>query len=294
MMDGHREIVTTLQELGFTELEGEIYLFLLQNPPATGYRIAKGVGRTNANTYKALQSLEAKGAVLVEETEPRLCRAVPPEELLGQMQERFERSRERAAGLLENVEAVERDDRIYALATRDQVLERARRMIQGARHLVVLDLYPALVEPLGPALLAAVDRGVRVLAKVYRPVTLPGVELVERLRGEEITEGLNRDSLSLSIDGREQLLASLYPGGEPEQAVWTESPFLSFKLYYSLIYELILTDLQQRIRGGADLEALERLLDHYADLHPISSGNVILKNYLERMERREPNHGEPI
>jgi HTH-type transcriptional regulator, sugar sensing transcriptional regulator len=280
-----QETVATLQELGFTELEGEVYLFLLESPPATGYRIAKGVGRTNANTYKALDSLEAKGAVLVAEAEPRLCRAVPPVELLAQMRHRFESSRERAEALLERVERVADDQRIYNLATRAQVMERARRMVEEARHIVTVDLYPRLAEPLGPVLVAAAQRGVRVLAKVYAPTPLPGVEVVERQRGEEITEGLPWDGLSLNVDGREHLLASLHPGGEPQQAVWTASPFLSFKLYYSLIYELILTDLQQRIRGGAESGALQARVDHYADLHPISSRNAVLQGYIERMER---------
>ena len=66
-----------LVPFGFTALESEIYVFLLGESPATGYRVAQGINKPAANTYKAIQTLQSKGAILVEEGSSRFCRAVP-------------------------------------------------------------------------------------------------------------------------------------------------------------------------------------------------------------------------
>jgi hypothetical protein len=72
--DAFQESVRHLSTLGFTELEAAVYTFLVESSPATAYRVAQGIGRPVANTYKAVESLQQKGAVLVDETGTRLCR----------------------------------------------------------------------------------------------------------------------------------------------------------------------------------------------------------------------------
>ncbi len=69
-----------LQALGFTETEALVYGYLVENSPATGYRISHAIGKQPANTYKALRSLEDKGAIIIESGKSNLCQAVPPEE----------------------------------------------------------------------------------------------------------------------------------------------------------------------------------------------------------------------
>src|SRR5690348_11547616 len=65
-----------LLEFGFNGIEAAIYQTLRRNPGLTGYRIAKLIGKQQANTYQALASLLHKGAVLVEEAETRTYSAV--------------------------------------------------------------------------------------------------------------------------------------------------------------------------------------------------------------------------
>src|SRR5438067_8708876 len=110
--------IEALAELGFTELEAQIYAFLLQESPATAYRIAQGTGRLPANTYNAVESLQAKGAILVDEGTNRHCRAVPPRELLALLQRRFDERRERATKALAELESSSPDERVYQLRSR--------------------------------------------------------------------------------------------------------------------------------------------------------------------------------
>jgi len=239
-----QESVAALQALGFTELEAAIYTFLLQESPATGYRVAQAIGKATANTYKAISSLESKGAILVDEGGSRLCRAVPPEELLSQMDRRFQDQRRRAEEALSHLEQAPDDERVYHLRTRDQVLERARQMLGRARQAAVLSLSPLLVEALRPALEAAAARGVAVLLKGYLPVDVPGVHVAVSTRFESVPELLPGDELSLSVDALELLTAMLSRAGDAAlQAIWSSSPFLAFNHYNGLYCEWMLTAL---------------------------------------------------
>ncbi len=105
--------VKALADLGFTHLEAEIYAFLLQESPATGYRIAQAIGKPAANTYKAIQTLEQKGAVIVEDGTSRMCRAISSEELLSQLSRDFESKRTTAMASLSRLGHATTDERIY-------------------------------------------------------------------------------------------------------------------------------------------------------------------------------------
>src|SRR5688572_26729302 len=94
-----------LVALGFTEAEARVYCELLKGAPATGYRLAQALGKAPANIYQALASLEHKGAVLVEEGEPRSFRPVPPDEVLTALQSGFEQRKRAAAEALRKLHA---------------------------------------------------------------------------------------------------------------------------------------------------------------------------------------------
>jgi sugar-specific transcriptional regulator TrmB len=79
------DALQSLVSLGFTPLEAEVYVCLVQDSPATGYRVAQAVGRPVAGIYKTIESLANKGAVVLDDGESRLCRAVPPAELLARL-----------------------------------------------------------------------------------------------------------------------------------------------------------------------------------------------------------------
>ena len=57
-----------LGSIGFSGLEIDVYLALLEQPNASGYQVAQKIGKLVGSTYKALDSLRAKGAVVANET----------------------------------------------------------------------------------------------------------------------------------------------------------------------------------------------------------------------------------
>ena len=115
-----RACIAPLMGLGFTEIESAAYTFLVQHSPATGYRIAHGIGKPVANTYKAIRSLRSRGAVIVDETARQQCRAVPPAEVFATLERRRRAECDDALDALTRLRPAEDDDGVYALSSREQ------------------------------------------------------------------------------------------------------------------------------------------------------------------------------
>src|SRR5262249_31837414 len=149
------ESVQALVALGFTGLEAEVYAYLLAEAPATGYRVAQSLGRPVANVYKAIEALESRGAIIVDQGETRQSRAVPADELLKRLEREFQSRQAIAKDALAGLKPAPEDERIYQLRTREQVFERCRSMLDRSKALIVADLFPDPLEVLRPGIEAA-------------------------------------------------------------------------------------------------------------------------------------------
>lgn len=262
--------VSALQALGFSEIEASIYAFLVaEGAAATGYRIAQATGKATANTYKALATLAAKGAVEIDDAGSRLCRAVPPEELLARLDRGYAERRAQAVDALSRLGAPESDERVYRMHSRAQVLERARQMLGRAREVAVLNAFPGPMAHLREPVAAAAARGVSVLLKVYRPEdVVEGVRTVVSSEYEHLASAFPGEELNVAVDGEEHLLAMLEhgdTGGDGVvQAIWSRSPFLSFAAYNAQFCEWALTSVIRQI--GIDSEARRAAID--LAMHP--------------------------
>jgi sugar-specific transcriptional regulator TrmB len=64
----NEETAQLLADIGFTRLEAVTYLHLIQEPSVTGYRVAQAIAKPVPNVYKALESLQKKGAIVCDES----------------------------------------------------------------------------------------------------------------------------------------------------------------------------------------------------------------------------------
>jgi len=254
----------SLTGLGFTDLEAEVYVSLLQQSPATGYRVAQSIGRPVANTYKAIESLQHKGAVLVDEGSSRLCRAVPADELLAQLERSFQRRRQEAANALASLRAAPDDDRVYQLQSVEQVFERCRRMLEGCENVAILDIFPKPLEELRDAIEAAAQRGVRIHVKAYEPTEICGVDVGVHPQGRATVRRWPGQWLNMVVDGREHLLAFLTADARGlHQAVWSGSAYLSWVYYSAVGAEMILASLLRGLENGATAAELRQAAANY-------------------------------
>src|SRR5947209_8957438 len=168
-----------------------------------------------------------KGIVVVEEGAVRNYRAVAPAELMAKLHGDFEQRRHDAEHVLDGVYAPPERDRIYQVHTPQQVFERARTMIAGAREILLFDLYPEPLALLLPAPETAAAAGIAVAGVAYGEaprcgfpcVPTPGDRLHERWPGQQVT---------LIADGEEFMTALLsHDGGKVLHGIWSQSRYLA-------------------------------------------------------------------
>ena len=280
----HEEITRAtraLEALGLSGFEAAVYVRLLAEPePATGYKIAQRLGKPVANTYKALESLANKGAVVIDEGANRLCRAVPTDELLARLERGFQEHRRTAARSLAKIRRSRADDRVYQFRTTGQVIERCRAMLRACRRVALVDAFPGPLQTLAADLEEAAARGVQVVVKAYAPAKLRGVALFVDAEGREVLEQWPGQWLNLVTDGAETMLALLSADGLAiHQAVATSSAYLSCVLHSALLAEAVLAGVQERLARNDHAGAARRLLHKYSSVHAVRGlGNEALLN----------------
>lgn len=287
------DTTASLVALGFNGLEAEAYAFLLGETSATGYRVAQAIGKPVANTYKALESLERKGAVLVDDGKNRIFRAVSAGELLGRLQRVYAQRCKEAAETLAQIDERPGDDRLYQLSSRAQVLERCRSMLRRCRRVCLVDIAPSILAELRDEFPEAAERDVEVVIKTYEPAVIRGARVVVRPRGHEIIDALPGSTISLNTDGAEHLLALLKSDGDGVyQAVWTGSAIVSYLLYNGLINEVSQVAVMRELEGETTVEALRNTFTSLRHLHPVSSRGPAYQNLMQRLGTSTPTRAE--
>lgn len=217
--------IASLVALGFTDLEARVYAHLVAEGEATGYRIAQATGKPVANTYKAIESLERKGAVLVEDGSTRVVRAIDPQRVLDGMAKRHEGDRKRAQAALKRFERGEEDGRTYTVSSDVQAVERARQMLAEAEVVALLRGSAEVREAVGAEIADAEARGVDV-------ATMTG------------------EGLALAVDGVQCLVA-------PE-GIWTRNPAIARLVFDGLAAEVALAEVGVQLADGAGPKKLQR------------------------------------
>ncbi|MCS6627625.1 hypothetical protein N0B44_32455 [Roseibacterium beibuensis] len=229
----------TLEPLGFTEIEALVYCELLRGGPSTGYRIAQGVGKAQANTYKALSTLTQKGAVIDDGGDPRSFRALPPDQLLEALARRFDDQKESAGRQLAQLESRVAEDRLYQLRSAAQVFDHARRMIDGATETVLFDAFPTVETALANHLSAASARGVAVIGIIYRDEPAGAYQGVRSKMSDSVLEHWPGAQLTMAVDASQHMVALLGKDlATVRNAVWSDSVYLSALQHYALSAEI--------------------------------------------------------
>jgi len=248
-----------LEEVGLSGLEASVYLALLREPCATGYRVAQVIGKPAPNTYKALDSLRAKGAVLMDDTSrTRSYTALPIAAYLeGQRRELEDRQRELELEMAE-MDTSTAEGGIFRLSDANQVYSRARKMLEEARKAVLLDVFPDPLEKLRPDIARALKRGVHVFIKAYRTVEVKGADVICPQEGDAPDLKMwNGDWLNVAIDCCESMYSFLKPDGQGvHDAVWSRNRYLGLMNFNGLVFELMLTRVLQLLRQDKTREEI--------------------------------------
>ncbi len=257
------KIIHNLVSLGFTELAARIYTFLVAESPATGYRIAKAIGKPVANTYKALEMLEQQGAVLTDRSKTRQYRAVPYGDMLDRLERNFMQSRKNAEEALADIKTADWDNNVYQIQSLEQLYDQFRSMLRNAKKIAVIDADPTFYDELMDVVRAEIDRGLVVLIKSYAPLDIPGAKIIPESRDDRFSSRWGVSWMNMVVDASEHLVALISNDGEIYQAVYTRSPVLSYLYHHGINTEIAVDEIMHSLREKYTLDDVERIVSEF-------------------------------
>lgn len=247
-MSDFEAIVGKLIKIGFNRLEAEVYVTLLRESPLTGYRIAQILNKAAANTYKALESLEKRGAVVAEETPTvKQYAAIPVTDYLDQLESGFRNDRKFLEESLKDINYSLSGDKIFMLQTFDQVLEKCSKMLENAWYSVIVDAFPPMLAKISHMLEKAAENGVNIIVNAYEPVEVKNCRVIVKSNAAKVLTLWSGDWMNIAVDGREYLITALEKDGTLQHAIWSNSPYLSFFVFNGFRYEMLFSALSSKI-----------------------------------------------
>jgi len=266
-----------LTGVGLTGLESVAYIALLEEPGATAYRIAQLIGKPPPNTYKAIDALLAKGAVVADESSgSRTYAALPIREYLNSKRRQLDVQQDEIEQGLADIGTSTVEQGIFRLTAADQVYERCRTMLARAESVVLIDAFPAPLAELRKAAQSAARRGVDVLIKPYTSTSIPGCEVLAAERDAPQLKVWNGDWLNVIADCSETVQALLKKNGAGvHAAAWCRNPYLAMLNYNGMASEFLLTRIAQTAQEGRNGRTIDRdikrLIRRYMDSVPFIS-----------------------
>lgn len=245
-------LIENLSALGFSEVEGRVYLALLHEHPATGYQVSVTAGIPRSMVYEALGRLDQRGAVLKSiERRATLYRPVPPEQLLDRYQREQDQRMEVLRRDLQQLFTQQEEELFWRIRGRDAVLTYASQMLEEASQEVLLVLCDADLADLRRQIQDAAGRGIPVNALLTGVAEL-GVGQV--LRHPPLESKLQELTtlMVLVVDRKQVLIAN---SDQETQATITNNPNLVMIARQFIWMELF----TQRITTRLGAELLERL-----------------------------------
>lgn len=265
------EILDTVKNLGFTEYEAKAYLALLSESPSTGYAVAKNSGVPRSKIYEVLESLTAKGDVIVSHGEPPLYRALPAKDLIASRKAKAEENFAAAEQCLERFERSASDrENIWNIAGRDAILKKVNECISAAEKRILIEIWAEDFLNIESALKEAAKRGVKVSIISYGEIAADYAEIYPHDMIDEITSEYGGRWIVFSADDS-QVVAGAVSLGDESRAAWTQHQGLVMPITEVMIHDLYIAEIMKAHRDileasfGKDLIELRKKFSIHPD-----------------------------
>jgi predicted transcriptional regulator len=228
-----RNAVDALEHLGLTSYEAKVFIALQRLETGSARDISRIADVPRSQVYGAAESLEERGLVEVQQSNPVLYRPVDPEAAKTHLRSRFEAHQSDAFQYLERVERERSDtgdqqEDIWTIKGTDQIESRVRALASDAEKTLLYacggdELTPGTVDVLNNRAGAQVD-----VTYISRDAefnmfhdNVRTVRFPERLQPPREQSGravsVDNQTLMLSVRGNDRV-----PGAPVETAIWSD------------------------------------------------------------------------
>ena len=223
--------VELLAELGFSQYEARAYIGLLGSAPMTGYALSNATGIPQPKVYETLRRLARKGVAVMLSGEPARFVALPPAQLISQLDAGFRRRLADAElSLMRHSETGDTKLRVVeAMDGWAAIEQRAIELLDGAQRHAYVSLNCEDDEGTSEAILRADARGVRadVLLFGKTPMTLEHGRSVRHESTDGVVYRHHQARHIAVVTDSTQVLWALAPDGGKWDAIAADDPLLA-------------------------------------------------------------------
>lgn len=223
--------VELLAELGFSQYEARAYIGLLGSAPMTGYALSNTTGIPQPKVYETLRRLARKGVAVMLSGEPARFVALPPAQLISQLDAGFRRRLADAElSLMRHSETGDTKLRVVeAMDGWAAIEQRAIELLDGAKRHAYVSLNCEDDEGTSEAILRADARGVRadVLLFGKTPMTLEHGRSVRHESTDGVVYRHHQARHIAVVTDSTQVLWALAPDGGKWDAIAADDPLLA-------------------------------------------------------------------
>jgi sugar-specific transcriptional regulator TrmB len=238
-----------LREVGLNNLETIIYIWLLKNNRSTGYGIADQINKPIANTYKALKSLEKKGAVVSDtSSKNKYFSSVNIEEYLSKIEREFSNTRGDIINEIKKLQVSQESEGIYEIKSAEHAYEKAINMIKSSETNLLVDCYPTPLKIIKSHISKKNKEEINIYLKNYCDTRIENIKQICSRNPELPIEGLDGEWMIIIKDTTEALVAFFTKDGKKlKNCIWTLNSFLSLVLFNGSIFEFSYTEIFDKI-----------------------------------------------
>ena len=270
-MKNSNVLSTLLREMGLSDLEAKVYIWLLENKRSTGYKIAVEIGKPVANTYKALRSLEKKGAVVRDNSSSKTYfDTIPVEEFLNKIEKEFNTKREKIITEVKKLDVQQEPIGIYELQSAELVYEKAIGMIKTAEDTLLIDCFPAPMKMIKEHLTEKRSKDIFIYVKNYSGEDIDNVHQIKADNAELPISELDGQWLIVLKDTVESLIAFFNKDGtELNHCIWIKDPFISFVLFNGSAHEFNYTEVYEKVYNNENnkIEKIKSVIQRYQNIY---------------------------
>ncbi|MGD8352024.1 MAG: helix-turn-helix domain-containing protein [Nitrospirota bacterium] len=219
-----------LREAGLTEYEAKAYITLVRENPLTAYEVARRAGIPTSKVYGVVSRLAERGILSVRgEGRARSYVPIDAEEFVAGLRGRIHDTLVQIEGGLAALGGKPDSRQVINVAGYDHVVDKARRLITGARETVLASLWKEEMSLLSQAIKEARDRYVKCAVVHFGPAPFrPEGVFHHPVEGREKGER----GIVVVADSAEALTGTIFPDGSAEGAASSNRGFVSLAEEY--------------------------------------------------------------
>ncbi|MDE1254097.1 TrmB family transcriptional regulator [Vibrio aestuarianus] len=181
------DLVTKLMNFGFTKTDSLVYINLLKNGCASGYKIAKDISLSRSSVYSSIDNLYKNGYIFMSDGDTKEYEAKSPELIFNQIEKNTVENIHILKKELSRMMLTEEKEFVFNVSGIDNLVQKAKEVIELAQVEIYLNTDFQLDPRFSLELNDAAERGVRIIAFSFNRIAVPHakIELYARSDIEE-------------------------------------------------------------------------------------------------------------